>query len=107
MWWWLVAAIGSEVCGTVWLRYSDGFTRAGPALVALIAYAFSFFALSQALARGMSIAMAYAIWSAVGIAAIAVIGVWLFAEPITRLQLLGLGLVTLGVVALRAGATGG
>ena len=107
MWWWLAAAIGSEVVGTVALRYSDGFTRMGPVIVVLASYVVAFFALSQALARGMHLASAYAIWSAVGISAIAVLGIVLFDEPITRVQLLGLVLVTAGVIALQTGSRAG
>jgi small multidrug resistance pump len=107
MWWWLAAAIGCEVLGTVSLRYSDGFTRPGPVLVVLGAYALSFFALSQALTRGMHLASAYAIWSAIGISAIAVLGIVLFDEPVTRVQLFGLVLVTAGVITLQTGAHGG
>jgi small multidrug resistance pump len=57
--------------------------------------------------RGMHLASAYAIWSAVGISAIALLGIVLFDEPIARVQLLGLALVTAGVIALQTGARGG
>jgi small multidrug resistance pump len=63
--------------------------------------------LPGALVRGMHLASAYAIWSAVGISAIALLGIVLFDEPIARVQLLGLALVTAGVIALQTGARGG
>jgi small multidrug resistance pump len=104
MWWWLAVAIASEVCATVSLRYSEGFSRLGPVVVVLVGYTFSFYALSHALQRGMTIATAYAIWSAIGISAIAILGIVLFDESLSVVQLLGLVLVTLGVVALQSGA---
>jgi small multidrug resistance pump len=55
----------------------------------------------------MHLASAYAIWSAIGISAIAVLGIVLFDEPVTRVQLFGLVLVTAGVITLQTGAHGG
>jgi len=105
MWWWLTAAIVCEVCGTLALRSSDGFTRWGPIAIVVIAYSLSFYALSQALARGIALGSAYAIWSAVGIAAIAVLGIWIFGDSLSGQQLLGLGIIVVGIVVLQLGAS--
>ena len=105
MWWWLTAAIVCEVCGTLALRSSDGFTRWGPIAIVVIAYSLSFYALSQALARGIALGSAYAIWSAVGIAAIAVLGIWIFDDSLSGQQLLGLGIIVVGIVVLQLGAS--
>ena len=105
MWWWLTAAIVCEVCGTLALRSSDGFTRPGPVAIVVIAYSLSFYALSQALARGIALGSAYAIWSAVGIAAITVLGIWIFDDSLTAQQLVGLGIIVVGIVVLQLGTS--
>ncbi|MGV9615203.1 DMT family transporter [Nocardia xishanensis] len=99
----LAMAIASEVTATVSLKLSDGFTKLVPSIVVVIGYGSAFFFLSQALKRGMSIGVAYGIWSAVGVAAIAVIGVLFLNERLTLIQIGGIALVILGVLALELG----
>jgi small multidrug resistance pump len=92
-------AIVSEVAATVALRYSDGFTRPGPMVIVVVGYGISFWLLALVL-REMSIGATYAVWSAVGTALIAVVGVLAFGEPATALKVASLGLIILGVVGL-------
>jgi small multidrug resistance pump len=92
-------AIVSEVAATIALRYSDGFTRPGPIAIVIVGYGISFWLLALVL-RDMSIGATYAVWSAVGTALIAAIGVFAFGEPATALKLASLGLIILGVVGL-------
>lgn len=99
----LALAIASEVTATVSLKLSAGFTRLVPSIVVVIGYAMAFYFLSQALKRGMAIGVAYGIWSAVGVAAIAAIGVLFLGERLTLVQVGGIGLVILGVLALELG----
>ncbi|MBW0271879.1 multidrug transporter [Nocardia sp. MH4] len=99
----LALAIASEVTATVSLKLSEGFTKLVPSIVVVIGYATAFYFLSQALKRGMAIGVAYGIWSAVGVAAIALIGVLLLGERLTLVQVGGIGLVILGVLALELG----
>ncbi|MFD6390641.1 DMT family transporter [Nocardia sp. NPDC055029] len=99
----LALAIATEVTATVSLKLSEGFTKLVPSIVVVIGYGAAFFFLSQALKRGMSIGVAYGIWSAVGVAAIAAIGVLFLGERLTLIQVGGIGLVILGVLALELG----
>src|SRR3954468_24798615 len=92
-------AIVSEVAATIALRFSDGFSRPGPVAIVVIGYGISFWLLALVL-REMSIGATYAVWSAVGTALIAAIGVFAFGEPATALKLASLGLIILGVVGL-------
>jgi small multidrug resistance pump len=75
-------AIVSEVAATVALRYSDGFTRPGPIAIVVIGYGISFWLLALVL-REMSVAATYAIWSAVGTALVATIGMIALGESAT------------------------
>ncbi|MGW4094344.1 DMT family transporter [Nocardia sp. NPDC004750] len=107
----LALAIASEVTATVSLKLSDGFTKLVPSIVVVVGYCTAFFFLAQALKRGMPIGVAYGIWSAIGVAAIALIGVAAIAligvlflnERLTLVQVGGIGLVILGVLALELG----
>lgn len=104
MWFWLGVAIVSEVTATLSLRHSQGFTQLLPSIAVICGYSTAFYALSQALVRGMEVATAYAIWCGIGISVIAVLGALFFDETPTPVQVVGLVLVTVGVVTLQAGA---
>lgn len=100
----LAGAIALEVTGTVSLRLSEGFTRLVPSIVVVVAYLGAIVALAQVLARGVPVGVAYAIWSAAGVALIALVGTVVFREQLTWVQLGGLMLVVAGVAALELGA---
>jgi len=95
----LAAAIVLEICGTTSLKLSQGFTRTGPAVAVIFCYAASFALLSLAL-RVIDLSIAYALWSGIGTAVVAAIGIVWFGEPIGAWKLLSLALIILGVVGL-------
>jgi small multidrug resistance pump len=99
----LALAIAAELFATMSLRASDGFTRLSPSAGAVIGYAAAFWLLSLVLVRGVPVGVAYAIWAAVGVAAVAALGWWLFDERLTLVQGGGLLLIVVGVVALELG----
>lgn len=105
MWFWLGLAIVTEVAATLSLRASDSFTRLVPSLFVTVGYVVAFYALSKALSSGMTVATAYAVWSGMGIFVIAAIGSMFLKEPLTALQVAGLGFIVVGIVALQFGAT--
>lgn len=100
----LAGAIATEIVATTALRAADGFTRLWPSLLVVVGYPVSFYLLSLVL-REMSVGAAYAIWSAVGTAVIALIGFVAYGEPMNALKVGSLLLIVLGVVGLQlAGA---
>ncbi|TLG13396.1 multidrug efflux SMR transporter [Nocardia cyriacigeorgica] len=99
----LALAIVSEISATVSLKLSEGFTKLVPSVVVVVGYGAAFVFLSQALKRGMAVGVAYGIWSAVGVAAVAVIGALFLDERLSLVQVGGIVLVILGVVALELG----
>ena len=98
-WVYLVLAILLEVCGTTCMKLSDGFTKAVPSVLLFVSYTLSFGMLTLALKK-LDVSVAYAVWSGMGTALIATIGVLWFKEPVTALKLISLGLIILGVVGL-------
>ena len=97
----LTLAIASEVIATVALKSSEGFSRPLPATIVVVGYGISFFLLALVL-KHMSVGTTYAIWSAVGTAAIALVGIAAYGETANVLKVASLGLIILGVVGLNA-----
>jgi small multidrug resistance pump len=95
----LGAAIVSEVIATSALKASDGFTRLWPSVVTAIGYLISFYLLSLAL-KTMSVGVAYAIWSGLGIVLIACIGWAVFGQKLDLPALLGMALIIAGVAVI-------
>jgi small multidrug resistance pump len=98
-WIYLAAAITSEVIGTVFLRYTDGFTRPAPTVLVIATYAASLWLTALAL-RELEISLAYAVWAGVGTAAVAVIGMAALGESVNPLKLASIALVIGGVIGL-------
>jgi small multidrug resistance pump len=98
-WLMLVLAIASEVVATTSLKYSQGFSRLVPSLITVLGYGSAFWLLSQAL-KAIPVSTAYAIWSGVGTATIAVIGMVFLGEPGGALKTAGIGVIIVGVVLL-------
>jgi len=100
-WLYLICAISLEVAGTVSLKFSDGFRDWRFTTLTLGLYAISFWVLSITL-RTIPVSTAYAIWSGLGMAAIAVIGMVFFKEPVTAIKGVFLLMIIGGVVGLNA-----
>lgn len=103
-WSWLVLAISTEIVSTLALRYTEGFTKPGWTALTLIGYAVSFYALAKSLTAGMEVGIAYAVWSAVGTAVVAGVGMYFWGEAVTAAKLACLGLIIVGVVGLNLAA---
>jgi small multidrug resistance pump len=97
----LTFAIAAEVIATVALKASDGFSRPVPSAIVVAGYLLSFWLLALVL-KQLSVGTTYAIWSAVGTAAVALIGVFAYGETANALKLASLGLILLGVIGLNA-----
>jgi small multidrug resistance pump len=98
-WIYLSAAIATEVVGTVFLRYTEGFTRVVPTILVLGAFGGSLWLAALAL-KQLEVSLAYAVWAGVGTAAIAVIGMAAMGESVNALKLASIALVITGVVGL-------
>ncbi len=95
----LVVAIVLEVAGTTNMKLSEGFSKLVPSMLVLFFYALSIVALTFAVNR-LDVSVAYAVWSGMGTALVAVIGIWFFQESLTATKLLALGLIIVGVAML-------
>lgn len=100
MWWALVGAIIIEVAATLALRASDGFRKKVWLVPVILGYVASFTMLSWSLSLGMPVGIAYGVWSACGLALVAVIARYLFAEPLTWIMVLGIAFIIAGVLTI-------
>lgn len=99
----LVLAIVSEVFGTLALR-AAATGRSIFYVGVAVGYVVSFLGLILALRAGLALGVAYGVWAATGVALTAVASHYLFAEPLTRRMLVGIGLIVIGVLAIELGA---
>ncbi|MCP1311288.1 DMT family transporter [Paenibacillus tyrfis] len=101
-WLYLGAAIALEIAGTISMKFSQGFTRLTPSILMVVFYLLAFTALNFSL-KQIDVSVAYAIWSGLGTAVIAVIGYLYFNESMSLLKAGSIVLIILGVIGLNLG----
>lgn len=99
-WLHLAIAIVAEVIATSALKAAAGFTRPLPSLVVVAGYGLAFYFLSLTL-RVIPMGVAYAVWSAVGIALVSIIGWLVYDQRLDAPALLGMGLIIAGVAVIQ------
>lgn len=98
-WLLLLGAIALEVVSTSLLNASQGMTRWGYGVAAMAGYGVCFWLLAFAMTR-IPMGVAYAVWSGLGIVAIAVIGWVVFRQNLTLAQAGFMGLILIGAIGL-------
>jgi len=99
--WIMVIVAGLIEMAFAWsLKESHGFTRLGPTLALFVVGAISIFLLTVAL-RTLPISSAYAVWTGIGAAGTAILGLVLFGESANALKLLSITAIVAGVIGLR------
>ncbi|WP_150304660.1 quaternary ammonium compound efflux SMR transporter SugE [Pseudomonas saliphila] len=93
-----------EVVWAVGLKYTEGFTRLWPSIGTLLAMIVSFGLLSVAM-KTLPLGTAYAVWVGIGVIGSALLGVFLFAEPITLGRVISLALILAGIIGLKLADT--
>ncbi len=99
---WVLLGIAGlfETAWAIGLKYSDGFSKLVPSVLTVGAMAASIVLLSLAL-KSLPVGTAYAVWTGIGAAGTAVLGMYLFAEPVTALRLGSIALVIAGIAGLK------
>ena len=98
--WFLVIVAGLfETVFAVSLKLSDGFSKLWWSLAFVAAAAASFGLLSYAL-RSLPVGSAYAVWTGIGAAGTAIVGMIFLRDPVTTLRLVSIALIVGGVVGL-------
>src|SRR3978361_2104068 len=99
--WFLLCIAGVfETAWAIGLKYSDGFSKLVPSVLTVGAMAASIVLLSLAL-KTLPVGTAYAVWTGIGAAGTAALGMYLFGEPATAARLASIGLIVAGIVGLK------
>jgi small multidrug resistance pump len=100
----LSLAIAVEVGATAVLPRAEGFTNVGWSVVTLTGYNVAILLLALVV-RQMDVSLAYAVWSGVGTALIAVLGAAFLGESMNAAKGAFIALIVVGVVGLNMVST--
>lgn len=101
----LIAAGFVEILMALSLKESHGFSRLAPSMLFVFFAVLSFTLLSYSL-RTLPVGTAYAVWTGIGAAGTALLGIIFMGEPRDAARLVSIVLIIAGVVGLRL-ASGG
>ena len=99
-WIYLFIAGLTEIAWAIGLKQSEGWTRPVPSAITAVLMAISFAFLSLAL-KTLPIGTAYAVWTGIGAAGTAIIGMYFFGESRDTLRVLCIALIIAGVAGLK------
>ena len=100
-WLYLMVAGGFEVAATTIYRYTDGLTRLWPVVLLALSGIASLYFLHRAISGSIPVGTAYAVWTGVGAAGTALLGILLYGEPASPARLMLLGLLVVSIVGLQ------
>ena len=92
-------AVLLELIGNFVISYTDGFTDPVPSVICFLIYSFSAFLFGFSL-KEINLGIAYAVWSGVGIVFLAIVSVAWFHLPLTKVDIIGLIMIIIGVVGM-------
>lgn len=95
-WLYLLIAIVAEVAGTSALKASQGFTVLLPSVLVVVGYGAAFYFLSLTL-TSISVGIAYALWSGIGIVLISAVGWLWFGQALDTAAMVGIAFIIAGV----------
>ena len=99
---WVLLGIAGviEIAFAFCMKSSEGFTRLIPALLTVVTGLSSVVLLSVAL-RALPVGTGYAIWTGIGAAGTAILGMAVLGDSTTPLRVLCIALILAGVIGLR------
>ena len=98
----LFIAVVSEVFGDSMMKLSNGFARKAPLIGTAAGYALSFYLIAKTLEH-LPLGPVYAMWTGLGIALTAVVGVVFWKEACNKTKIMGVVLIIAGVAVLKLG----
>jgi quaternary ammonium compound-resistance protein SugE len=99
-WAFLLLAGFFEICFTICLKYSQGFTRLIPSIITVVFIVLSFFSVSQAM-KTIPIGTAYAVWAGIGAAGTVLCGIIFFGDSYHIIRLISILLIIIGIIGLK------
>jgi quaternary ammonium compound-resistance protein SugE len=99
-WFMLVIAGILEVCWSIGLKYTNGFTNLVPSILTILAIVVSMVLLAKA-AQTIPIGTAYPIWVGIGALGAAIGGVILFKEEVSAMRIVFLTMLITSIIGLK------
>jgi len=99
-WIFLLLAGFFEICFTIALKYSQGFTKLIPSIITVVFIFLSFFSVSQAM-KTIPIGTAYGVWAGIGAAGTVTCGILFFGDSYHIVRLISIALIIIGIVGLK------
>jgi len=99
-WTYLIVAGLLEIIWAVGLKYTEGFSRLWPSVVTIGVMVASLALLALAL-KTIPVGTGYAVWTGIGAAGTAIVGIVFFGESRDALRVVCLVLIVAGVVGLK------
>ncbi len=98
---WLMVVVAGffETGFAVLLKQSHGITRLWPTVGFAICALVSFALLTMAL-KELEVGSAYAVWTGLGAAGTALVGIWALRESVSVVKIVSIGLILAGVIGL-------
>ncbi len=89
-----------EISWAVGMKYTNGFSKTGPTILVVIAMLLSLYFLNQAI-KTIPLGTAYAVWTGIGIAGTALLGMILFDEPVKLMRIFFISLIMISIIGLK------
>ncbi|MGH7794677.1 MAG: quaternary ammonium compound efflux SMR transporter SugE [Candidatus Binatia bacterium] len=89
-----------EMFWAISLKYTGGFSKLWPSVLTICGMIASFYFLAQAL-KTIPVGTGYAVWTGIGAAGTAILGIFLFGESAAPSRLACIGLIVAGIIGLK------
>ena len=105
---WIYLSIAGifEIVWAVSMKYSQGFQKGSPTAIMVFGMLMSMIFLTYAV-KSLPIGSAYAVWTGIGAAGTALLGILLFQESGNPLRLFFIMVIIIGILGLRMTASNG
>ena len=104
-WLFVAFAIIAEITAALALRFSRGFSKPLPTMLALAAFGLAFYAVSLALVS-LPVSTVYPVWAGGGTAGVALLGVLILHEKAGLWKGTGVVMVVAGIIVKNVASTG-
>ena len=97
----LIAAGAFETGFAVMLKVSDGFSKIVPTILFAV-FALASFGLLNLALKDLPVGTAYAVWTGIGAAGTATVGILALGDPASALRIVCISLIVIGAIGLQA-----
>lgn len=96
----LFLAICVEIAATTSLKYTDGFRKIVPTVLALSGYAIAFYCLSIVV-KTIPVGIAYALWCGLGIIGTSIAAFFFYKQKLNKKTIFGMSCILVGTIIMQ------